>query len=103
MEICAGDEPQQQQNRKRSGEGRNAQRDKHPKRNDERGGHFHTSPDNIIKEIKGSPMLRRHKPIENPANFRNKSKYCEYHEDFEHTTSECRELKETLHEMANRG
>jgi len=70
---------------------------------DERGGRFHTSPRNILMEIKGSPLLRRPKPIEMPANFRNRSKYCEYHEDFGNTTLECRELKKALHEMADRG
>jgi len=54
-------------------------------------------------EIKGSPMLKRPRPIETPINLRNRSKYCDYHEDCGHTTSECRELKKALHEMADRG
>jgi len=54
-------------------------------------------------EIKGSPMLRQPRPIETPINLRNRNKYCEYHEDCGHTTSECRELKKALYEMANRG
>ncbi|KAJ8434555.1 LOW QUALITY PROTEIN: hypothetical protein Cgig2_001187 [Carnegiea gigantea] len=53
---------------------------------------------NILKEIKGNPMLRRPRPIETPEKFKNKNKYCEYHEDYWHTTSECRELKRALHE-----
>jgi len=101
--ICAGDEPQHQKNRKRSGEGRDFQLDKRSKQNEERAGCFHTSLLNILMEIKGSPMLRLPKPIETPTNFRNKNKYCEYHQDFGHTTSECRELKKALHEMADQG
>jgi len=47
-------------------------------------------PCNILMEIKGSPMLRRPKPIKTPANLRDKKKYCEYHEGFGHTTAECK-------------
>jgi len=54
-------------------------------------------------EIKGSPILRRPKPIETLANFQNKNKYYENHEDFGHTTSECRELKKALHGMTDHG
>jgi len=36
-EICAGDKPQHQENRKRSGEDHDVQPDKLPKRNEERG------------------------------------------------------------------
>jgi len=42
-EICVTNEPQHQENRKRSGEDRNSQPDKRSKRNDEIGGRFHTS------------------------------------------------------------
>jgi len=31
------------------------------------------------------------------------NKYCEYHEEFWHATSECRELKKALHKMADQG
>ena len=82
------------------GKDRDAPLDKHSKQNDERGGHFHPSPRNILMEIKGNPMLGQPKPIKTPANFRNKNKY---YEDLGHTTSECRELKKALHEMVDRG
>ncbi|KAJ8451885.1 LOW QUALITY PROTEIN: hypothetical protein Cgig2_007368 [Carnegiea gigantea] len=51
----------------------------------------------------GNPMLRRPRPIETPAKFKNKNKYCEYYEDYGHTMSECRELKRPLHELADEG
>jgi len=54
-------------------------------------------------EIKGSPMLRRPKPTETLAKFRNKDKYCEYHEDYGCTTFECHELKKALHKLADEG
>ena len=56
-----------------------------------------------LMEIKGSPMLRRPRPIGTPINLRNRNKYCEYHEDCGHTTSEFWELKKALDEMANCG
>ena len=48
-------------------------------------------------------MLTRPKPIETPTKFRNKNTYCEYHEHYEHTTSECIELMKALHQLANQG
>ncbi|KAJ8446778.1 hypothetical protein Cgig2_016088 [Carnegiea gigantea] len=65
--------------------------DKHPRKDDERIRHFHTTPSNILMEIKGNPMLRHPNPIDTPAKFRNKNKYCEYHEDNGHTIAECRD------------
>ncbi|KAJ8438068.1 hypothetical protein Cgig2_025473 [Carnegiea gigantea] len=76
---------------------------KHPRKDEERIGRFHTTPRNILIEIKGDPMLRCPKPIDTPTKFRNKNKYCEYHENHGHTTAECRELEKVLHELADRG
>jgi len=46
IKICAGDASNQHENRKRLGGDWDAQLDKHPKWNEERCGHFHTSPCN---------------------------------------------------------
>jgi len=93
-EICTGDEPPWQENKKRAVEDRNLQLDKRPKQSNERGGgRFHASPRDILIEIKGSPMLKRPRPIGTPINLRNRNKYYEHHEDCSHTMSECRELK----------
>jgi len=67
--ICAGDEPQYQENKKRSGENHDAQPDKHSKPNNERGGRFHTSPHDILMEINGSLLLRRPKPSKRQLTF----------------------------------
>ncbi|KAJ8426573.1 hypothetical protein Cgig2_022310 [Carnegiea gigantea] len=75
--------------------------DKRPRKDEERVRCFHTTPRNILVEIKGNPMLRRLRPIETPAKFKNKNKYCDYHEDYEHTTFECCELKRALHNLAD--
>jgi len=90
-EICAGNEPSRQENKKRAVKDRNAQLDKCPKQSNERGGgEFHASPRDILIEIKGSPMLKQPRPIGTSINCRNKNKYCKYHEDYGHTTSKCR-------------
>ena len=100
-EICAGEESLRPDSKKRVIEDRNVQSDKRQKPTNERGGgRFHASPRDILMEIKGSPMLRRPRPIGTPINLRNRNKYCEYHENCDHTTSECTELKKALHEMA---
>jgi len=49
-------------------------------------------------EIKGNTMPRSPNP---PVKFRNKNNYYEYHGDYGHTTSECRELKKVLYELAD--
>ena len=52
-------------------------------------------------EIKRNPLFKRPKPIETSTKFRNKNKYYDYHEDFRHTTFECRKLERGLHELAD--
>jgi len=73
------------------------------KKDEERGGCFHTSPQNILMVIKGNPMLSRSKPIETPTKFRIKKKYCEYYEDFGYTASDWRELKRVLYKLGDGG
>jgi len=58
------------------------QLENHPRKEDEKVGHFHTSPQNILIKIKGNPILKRPKPIETPTKFKNKNKYYEYYNDF---------------------
>ncbi|KAJ8427062.1 hypothetical protein Cgig2_006739 [Carnegiea gigantea] len=67
--------------------------DKRPWKDEERVERFYTTHRNILIDIKGSSMLRRPKPIETPVKFRNTNNYYEYHDDYGHTISDCRELK----------
>ncbi|KAJ8428825.1 hypothetical protein Cgig2_005890 [Carnegiea gigantea] len=60
-------------------------------------------PQNIRMDIKGSPMLKRPKPIRTPIKFLNKNKYYDSYEDYRHTTYERRELKKALQELADQG
>ncbi|KAJ8449496.1 hypothetical protein Cgig2_002293 [Carnegiea gigantea] len=51
----------------------------------------------------GHPMLRRPRPMTAPLRPQNARKYCEFHEQSGHTTTECQELKKALHELADKG
>ncbi|KAJ8427753.1 hypothetical protein Cgig2_008557 [Carnegiea gigantea] len=53
--------------------------------------------------VRGHPMLHQPPPITAPPKPQNARKYCEFHEQSRHTTTECRELKKALHELANKG
>ena len=57
MEICARDEFIPHESRKRLGEDRDEQPNKRPKWNKERRGCFHSSPQIVLMEIKGNPLL----------------------------------------------
>jgi len=48
-------------------------------------------------------MLRRPKSIETAVKIWNKNNYCEYHEDYGHTTSKCHQLKKSIHELVDHG
>jgi len=54
-------------------------------------------------EVRGHPMLRRPPPMTALPMSQNTRKYCELHEQSGHTTTECRELKKALHELAGKG
>jgi len=38
-----------------------------------------------------------------PPRQQNAQKYCEFHEQSGHTTTECQELKKALHELVDKG
>ncbi|KAJ8437850.1 LOW QUALITY PROTEIN: hypothetical protein Cgig2_000404 [Carnegiea gigantea] len=49
------------------------------------------------------PMLRRPPPMMAPPRPQNGRKYYEFHEQNEHPTTKCRELRKSLHELADKG
>ncbi|KAJ8428104.1 hypothetical protein Cgig2_025446 [Carnegiea gigantea] len=51
----------------------------------------------------GHPMLRRPPPMTAPPKLQNARKYCEFHEQCRHTTTECQELKKALHKLVAKG
>jgi len=48
-------------------------------------------------------MLQRLPPMTAPPKPQNAWKYCEFYEQSGYTTTECRELKKALHELADKG
>ncbi|KAJ8452003.1 hypothetical protein Cgig2_016584 [Carnegiea gigantea] len=54
-------------------------------------------------EVRGHPMLQRRPLMTAPPKPQNAQKYCEFHEQSGHTTTECRELKKAFHELADKG
>jgi len=76
-----------------SGKDKGSRSEKCPSKDDENDGCFHTSPRNILKEIKDNPMLRPSMPIKPLAKLKDKTNYCEYPEDFRHSTSKYRKHK----------
>ncbi|KAJ8435379.1 hypothetical protein Cgig2_029750 [Carnegiea gigantea] len=61
--------------------------DKRHRKDDERIGHFHTMPRDILMEIKGNTMLGCPMLVDILAKFRIKNKYYEYHEDHGHSNA----------------
>ncbi|KAJ8443570.1 hypothetical protein Cgig2_020657 [Carnegiea gigantea] len=49
------------------------------------------------------PMSKKLQPMTTAPKHHNVQKYCEFHEQNGHTTTECRELRKGLHELANKG
>ena len=64
---------------------------------------FTTDPGRILIEVRGRPMLRRPSPMTAPPKPHNTRKYCKFHEQNGHTTTECWELKKALYELADKG
>ncbi|KAJ8444452.1 hypothetical protein Cgig2_005974 [Carnegiea gigantea] len=54
-------------------------------------------------EVRGHPILWRLPPMTTPLRPQNAWKYCEFHEQSGHTTTECRELKKALYKLADNG
>ncbi|KAJ8421602.1 hypothetical protein Cgig2_025731 [Carnegiea gigantea] len=55
-----------------------------------------------LPKVRGHPMLRRPPPMIAPPKPQNARNYCKLHKQSGHTTTECRELKKALHELAYR-
>lgn len=57
---------------------------------------LNTERDDILCTITHEPFFRKPPPLGKPKYPPDKSKRCEYHQDFGHTTQECNKLKEDL-------
>nr|XP_023889806.1 uncharacterized protein LOC112001874 [Quercus suber] len=59
--------------------------------------------DQILAEIRDDQSLRWPRPLQSPPNVRDKRKYCRFHKDHRHYTEDCRDLKEHIEELIQKG
>nr|XP_023879902.1 uncharacterized protein LOC111992266 [Quercus suber] len=59
--------------------------------------------DKILIEIKDEHYLKWPRPLHSSPNVRDKNKYCRFHKDHDHYTEDCRDLKEQIEELIQRG
>lgn len=59
--------------------------------------------DQILMQIKDNYQLKWPKPLSGSLNARNKRKYCCFHRDHEHYIDKCRDLKEQIEELIQKG
>ncbi|XP_024043205.1 uncharacterized protein LOC127899388 [Citrus sinensis] len=61
--------------------------------------HLNQSPEKFFYHIRDTGMLRPPKPIRKYPNMKRSLKYCEFHEDFGHSTAECFHLREEIESL----
>ena len=59
--------------------------------------------DKILMQIKDNPALKWPRPLSSSSKQRDPKKYCHFHKDHRHYTDECRDLKEQIRELIQRG
>ena len=57
----------------------------------------------ILMQIKDEPTLKWLKLLSTSSRKRDPKKYCRFHKDHGHYTNKCRDLKEQIEEMIQRG
>ena len=59
--------------------------------------------DKILMQIKDEHYLKWPRPLHSSPNVRNKKKYCRFHKDHGHYSEDCRDLKEQIEELIQKG
>ena len=59
--------------------------------------------DKILMQIKDDHALKWLRPLHSSTNIRDKKKYCHFHKDHNHYTEDCRDLKEQIEELIQKG
>ena len=59
--------------------------------------------DKILMQIKDEHYLKWSRPLHSSLNIRDKNKYCRFHKDHGHYTEDCRDLKEQIEELIQKG
>ena len=57
----------------------------------------------ILAQIKDEHYLKWLRPLHSSSNVRDKNKYCWFHKDHGHYTEDCRDLKEQVEELIQKG
>ena len=64
---------------------------------------LNASRETIYLAIRDKGLLRKPVPMKAPADRRNGFKYCDFHEDVGHNTSECYSLRNQIEGLVRRG
>ena len=59
--------------------------------------------DKILTQIKDDHYLKWPRPLHSSPNVRDKNKYCRFHKNHGHNTEDCRDLKEQVEELIQKG
>ena len=59
--------------------------------------------DKILMQIKDEHYLKWPRPLHSSPNIHNKNKYCRFHKDHGHYMKDCRDLKEQIEELIQKG
>ena len=59
--------------------------------------------DKILAQIKDELYRKWPRPLYSSPNVRDKKKYCWFHKDYGHYTENCRDLKEQIKELIQKG
>ena len=59
--------------------------------------------DQILAQIKDEHYLKWPRPLHSSPNMRDKKKYCHFHKDHGHYTEDCKDLKEQIEELIQKG
>ena len=59
--------------------------------------------DKILAQIKDDHHLKWLKPLHSSSNVQDKRKNCHFHKDHGHYTEDCRDLKEQIEELIQKG
>ncbi|XP_077252512.1 uncharacterized protein LOC143891898 [Tasmannia lanceolata] len=80
-----------------------SRRERSPQRREENYTPLNTSRRSILAAIEGEEFVRWPTRMISKGNKRDKSKYCRFHRYHKHDTDECRQLKEEIELLINRG
>ena len=59
--------------------------------------------DKILMQIKDEHYLKWPRPLHSSPNVRDKNKYCRFHKDHGHNTEDCKDLKEQVEKLIQKG